>query len=103
MRGGPKTRSPPCGPCSTRSTASSGEPQAPPRLLPRLGERVQERPAVLEQVAADRTRPEDAHDERQRRSARLLLLGGGDVDLDLLPEQAAGADQADAGGGQVTA
>src|SRR5262249_2173931 len=58
-----------------------------------------ERAAVLEEVVADRTRPQDAHHE----GPRLGPVAARQLHADALPQQAARADQADAGQGQVAA
>src|SRR5712692_5041325 len=61
------------------------------------GNRFQKRPAVLEQVVANGTCPQDAHQEADR----LAFSGTGDADAHLLPEQAARADEANTGRRQV--
>src|SRR5262249_2723967 len=59
----------------------------------------EETAAVLEQVVADRTRPQHAHDEGHR----LAAVGRRQGDAYLLAEQALRADEANPGRGEITA
>src|SRR5262249_2508762 len=62
-------------------------------------QRLQERPAVLVQIIADGAGPQDAQAEAPRPAGAAAR----DRQQQLLAEEAARADQADAGGGQVAA